>query len=129
MGTASVRLISQSYLGHEQLNCLILHTRLSRDPKLDGPGLGCSTSLWLRAASRRPGLSITRQVRAADAPRAFRPRCWSAMVVSAFGRHEAQSPPPSRYLAGWITMLVLSLAAHCSAVSAQVPSMTFGKVV
>jgi hypothetical protein len=30
----------------------------------------------------------------------------------------AQLPPPSPYLAGSITMLDLSFAAHCSAVSA-----------
>src|SRR6516165_8271645 len=40
----------------------------------------------------------------------------------------AQLPSPSPYLAGSITTLDLSLAAHCWAVSAQVPSMTFGKV-
>jgi hypothetical protein len=37
----------------------------------------------------------------------------------------AQLPAPSPYLAGSITM---SFAVHCSSVSAQVPSMTFGKV-
>src|SRR5215469_13199404 len=40
----------------------------------------------------------------------------------------AQLPSPSPYLAGSITTLDLSLAAHCWAVSAQVPSMPLGKV-
>jgi len=39
----------------------------------------------------------------------------------------ARLPSPSPYLAGSITTLDLSLAAHYWAVSAQVPSMMFGK--
>src|SRR5262249_40643553 len=40
----------------------------------------------------------------------------------------AQLPAPSPYFAGSITTFDLSFAVHCSAVSAHVPSMTFGKV-
>src|SRR6516165_592447 len=40
----------------------------------------------------------------------------------------AQLPSPSPYLAGSITTLDLSLAAHCSFVSDQVPTTTVGKV-